>query len=243
MKKAYLFGLVAIVISLASFPFSGQAALITSAPGAKICTMQYAPVCGTNGVTYGNSCMADSNAIAYDGECKTASSTISIPLNPIYIIATSSAGINIPVPGTHKCMIKCLRYNPVCGVNGEEYVCGQAEASCNDVKVAHVGPCTVDSTKACMFSDLKSLATCTMQTEKKAFEKYLKDNINLLSTTRASSGTRFQITNIAWQPNRVALVSYSDGKKNIKAQIKIGVTYKSGTISKVRAASFKTLQK
>lgn len=36
-----------------------------------MCTMEYAPVCGLNGTTYGNSCMAGKNAVAYAGECDT----------------------------------------------------------------------------------------------------------------------------------------------------------------------------
>ena len=36
-----------------------------------ICTMQFDPVCGVNGVTYGNSCMAQGAEVAYAGECST----------------------------------------------------------------------------------------------------------------------------------------------------------------------------
>ncbi len=34
-----------------------------------MCTMEYMPVCGENGVTYGNACSAGKNPIAYAGEC------------------------------------------------------------------------------------------------------------------------------------------------------------------------------
>lgn len=61
----------------------------------KICTMEYAPVCSTNWVTYGNKCTAWDNEIAYAWECDKYIDTNLIKKFDIYKIKLNKQLENI----------------------------------------------------------------------------------------------------------------------------------------------------
>ncbi len=100
------------------------------------CERIYAPVCGVDGRTYANACVARTAhvEVAGEGECD---------VDPCAAIECEPGKVCVEgaCVGEVACDVDCDRPNPVCGVDGVTYECGFAEAECNGVAVAYAGRC------------------------------------------------------------------------------------------------------
>lgn len=84
------------------------------------CTFEYMPVCGVDGVTYGNKCAAGDVKIAYNGECK----------KDMHVCTDAEKAVEICT----------MEYVGVCGSDGVTYATG-CTACANKVDYYTTGEC------------------------------------------------------------------------------------------------------
>ncbi len=124
-------------------------------PAPQICPLYFDPVCGCDGVTYGNSCEAnrEGTSIAHEGACKDgdivcggiagvrcpSGSSCQFPDGECHV--SDAQGVCVPTPG-----ICPADARPVCGCDGETYR-NRCAATKAGVRVSFTGVC--DETERC----------------------------------------------------------------------------------------------